>query len=182
MLEQSLLPPTCDLQHHAAGNASDLMVVIGKEVPDEQQAVPDSGAANPLHKRLDRGRRHPGNRNVEGCKVEISSGDPRRMTPAQDELARIAHQPSGPPQHFRPAPHHPDARCSPELLHARTRRRRPVEVQHLHVMARRDQGVRELRREIGLPRADWVLHGDHQESHYRLNIPSTRRGGHNRCS
>jgi len=85
--EQPLLPGSREPDRQAARNAADLVMVVGKEVPDEQQAVPDSGPRNFPDERCNRNGRHPRDCGVEGSEIERSARDTRRSPAAKDELA-----------------------------------------------------------------------------------------------
>ena len=168
----------------SGGNFLDLVVMLGKEVPDEQHAIGNSGAFNHPHHRCDGYGRHPGDRSVEAGQVEMRARHARGVPAAHDELAGAAHEFAKARDGLRGAANDADAARRRELLGGRRTSCIPVQVQDFDRVPSGDQRIGEFGREIHLAWCGWVLHRYDQEAHWTaaLRLLSRPHGAHSRCN
>jgi len=118
-LQKLLLPRPREPKRQAAWNAADLVMMVGKKIPNEEKATGDSRPYDLIDERGDRYCGHPRNHGIEAGEVEIAPGNARRVSAAQNELARLMHQSSRARHVLRWNPHHAHATACRELFDRR---------------------------------------------------------------
>ncbi len=165
VLHQPLLPGPRDPIGRPARNPADLVMVVGEEVPDEQQAMGDPGAPHHPDQGCDGDGGRPGDEGVEAVQVEMLARHTGGMPACQDELAGVADEAAQAVQLAGRAAHHPDAVPDPGWGRLGARRSVPVEMQHLDLMAGVNERPRQFGGQIRAPGLGRKLHAGHQNAH-----------------